>query len=138
MAKNLIEREAEEEKNIRTVLAEDIKFTGNLKFTSSLKIKGEFEGEIDSTGHLVVGKNAHLNANVKAKHITVYGKIKGNLEASEQVEIFSGAEVTGDIKTPDLVIQSGCRFNGNCIMTSKEKIVPIHTHTKEEIKEKKR
>ncbi|MBN1898115.1 MAG: polymer-forming cytoskeletal protein [Spirochaetes bacterium] len=136
MAKELLDREMEEEKAIRTVLEEDIKFTGTMKFTSSLKIKGGFEGEIDSTGHLVVGKNAFIKANIKAGKITIYGKIKGNLEVSEKVEILSGAAVEGDIKTPDLVIQSGCRFNGNCIMTPKEKVAASTTHARDDSKKK--
>jgi cytoskeletal protein CcmA (bactofilin family) len=123
---NLDEQEREQEKEINTILAEDIKFNGTLKFSTSLKIKGEFEGEIDSTGHLVIGKNANVKANIKAKKVTVYGKITGNIEVSEKIEIFSGGSVYGDIKTPDLFIQSGCIFNGNCVMTSKEK---LETHT---------
>lgn len=137
MPKDLIDREKEEEKEIKTVLAEDIKFTGSLKFSTSLKIKGGFEGEIDSTGHLVIGKNADVKADIKAKRVTIYGKVKGNIEVSDKVEIFSGAEMIGDIKTPDLVIQSGCLFNGNCIMSLKEKPT-ITTPQKSEKEEKKK
>lgn len=138
MPKDLIDREKEEEKEIQTVLAEDIKFTGSLKFSTSLKIKGGFEGEIDSTGHLVVGKNADVKADIKAKRVTIYGKVKGNIEVSDKVEIFSGAQMIGDIKTPDLVIQSGCLFNGNCIMSLKEKPAVTTTPKPEKKEEKKK
>lgn len=134
MVKENIDKELEEEKNIKTVLAEDIAFTGHLKFTTSLKIKGNFEGEIEATGHLFVGHEAVLKANIKAKEITVYGKIKGNVEATECLELFSGAELIGDIKTPDFIIQSGCVFNGNCIMVSKEKGASIQHAQKQESK----
>lgn len=119
--KEIDSRELMEEKEINTVLADDIDFTGTLKFSSSLKIKGKFGGEIDATGHLYIGKDAQVKANIKARYITVYGKIKGNIEASEKIELYSGAELIGDIKTPDFIIQSGCIFNGNCVMTGKEK-----------------
>lgn len=120
MAKEIIDREAEEEKNIKTILADDIDYSGNLKFSTSLKIKGKFKGEIDSTGHLFIGKKAYVQANIKAKLVTIYGKVKGNIEAFEKVELFNHAELTGDIKTPDIIVQSGCLFNGNCIMVQKE------------------
>lgn len=124
MVKEILDREREDEKNIRTVLAEDIDFSGALKFSTSLKIKGAFEGEIDSTGHLYVGKGAVVKANIRARTITLYGRIEGNVETAEKIELFSGAELAGDIKTPDFIIQSGCAFNGKCIMTRKEKAAP--------------
>ena len=138
--KELNNKESEEEKEIQTILADDIDFTGNLKFTTSLKIKGKFSGEIDSTGHLFIGKDANVKANVKVRFITIYGKVKGNVEASEKIELFSGAELIGDIKTPDFIIQSGCVFNGNCVMVTKDKSMhhaPVEEEkTKKEIKEK--
>ena len=92
-----------------------------MKFSTSLKIKGEFEGEINSTGHLYIGKDASVKAKVKAKHITIYGKVEGNIEAIDKVEILSNGSLTGDVKAPDLLIQSGCIFNGKCIMSRIEK-----------------
>ncbi len=126
-AKELMDREVEEEKNIKTILSEDIDYSGNLKFSTSLKIKGKFKGEIDATGHLFIGQKAFVKANIKAKQITIYGKINGNVEAFEKIELLNNAELSGDIKTPDIIIQSGCFFNGNCIMTQKDihKVQPI-------------
>ncbi len=120
MAREIPDPEIEEEKNIKTVLEQDIKFSGNLKFSTSLKIKGGFEGEINSTGHLYIGKNASVKAKIKAKHITIYGKVEGNIEAIDKVEILSTGSLTGDVKAPDLLIQSGCIFNGKCIMNRDE------------------
>lgn len=134
--KEIDNKELAEEKEIQTILADDIDFTGNLKFTTSLKIKGKFGGEIDSTGHLFIGKNANVKANIKARHITIYGKVKGNIETLEKIELFSGAELIGDIKTPDFIIQSGCVFNGNCVMITKDKTMH-HVPVEEEVKPKK-
>jgi cytoskeletal protein CcmA (bactofilin family) len=108
-----------DEKSINTVLAEDISFKGVLKFSTSLMIKGTFEGEIDATGHLVIGPKAVVKAQIKAATITNYGEIIGNVEATEKLEMISGAKLTGDIKTPDLYIEYGCVFNGNCSMPTK-------------------
>ena len=117
MAKEILDPEIEEEKHIKTVLDHDIKFSGNVKFSTSLKIKGEFNGEINSTGTLYTGRNAVVKAKIKTKNITVYGKIDGNVESFEKIELLSKAELTGDIKASDLFIESGCTFNGKCIMT---------------------
>lgn len=107
-----------EEKEVDTVLAEDIDFSGTMKFKNSLMIKGKFDGEIDAEGHLILGPNAVIRAKIKAGVVTNYGKIIGNVEAIKKLELLKGAELNGDIKTPDLIIESGCIFNGNCVMSS--------------------
>ncbi len=117
MAKEVIDREFEEEKNIKTILAEDIEFNGTLKFKTSLKIKGVFEGKVNSTGHLYIGKKAKVKADIKAKKVSIYGEMTGNIETTESIELYRGAKLTGDIKTPDLIIESGSYYNGNCTMT---------------------
>ena len=120
MAKDIPDRELEEEKHIKTILEHDIEFSGSLKFSTSLKIKGIFNGEINAKGHLHIGKDANVKANIKAKHVTVYGKVEGNIKATEKVELLANSELTGDVRTPDLIIQSGCKFNGKCFMIQKE------------------
>jgi cytoskeletal protein CcmA (bactofilin family) len=109
-----------DESMIDTVLAEDINFQGTMKFAKSLMIKGKFEGEIDASGHLIIGPNAAVSATIKAGVITNYGQINGNVEGTERVELFNNAKLIGDIKTPELIIESGCNFNGNCIMSEKK------------------
>ncbi|MBI4978874.1 MAG: polymer-forming cytoskeletal protein [Spirochaetes bacterium] len=105
-----------DEKNIVTILADDIVFKGSLQFKTSLMIKGTFEGDIDSTGELVIGEKAVVKAKVKSATIVCYGRIDGNVEATKSIIFARTAVINGDIKTPDLVIQSGCKFNGNCAM----------------------
>jgi cytoskeletal protein CcmA (bactofilin family) len=105
-----------EEKDVDTVLAEDIDFSGTMKFKKSLMIKGKFEGQIDAEGHLILGPNAVIKATIKTGILTNYGKIIGNVEAIKKVELLKGAELNGDVKTPDLIVESGCILNGKCTM----------------------
>lgn len=110
-----------DESMIDTVLADDINFQGTMKFTKSLMIKGKFEGQIDATGHLIIGPAAVVNASIRAGVITNYGQINGNVEGTERLELFNNAKLTGDVKTPELIIESGCHFNGNCAMSNAAK-----------------
>lgn len=109
-----------DESMIDTVLAKDIDFTGTMRFSKSLMIKGKFEGDIDATGHLIIGPGAVAKATIKAGVITNYGTIIGNVTAMERLELFNRADLTGDVKTPELIIESGCAFNGNCGMDQKK------------------
>jgi cytoskeletal protein CcmA (bactofilin family) len=105
-----------DESMIDTVLADDINFQGTMKFSKSLMIKGKFEGQIDATGHLIIGPAAIVNASIRAGVVTNYGQINGNVEGTERLELLNNAKLTGDVKTPELIIESGCHFNGNCAM----------------------
>ena len=107
-----------EEKDVDTVLAEDINFSGTMKLKNSLMIKGKFEGQIDAQGHLILGPDAVVKATIKAGVVTNYGKIIGNVEAIKKLELLKGAELNGDVKTPDFIIESGCIFNGKCTMSA--------------------
>jgi len=103
--------------NIETVLASDINFKGKLKFRKSLKINGNLDGEIDaSEGHLIIGENAHVKANIIASRLSNYGKINGNVDISYSLEIYNKAMLKGDIKTNEFFIQKGGYFNGKCEM----------------------
>jgi cytoskeletal protein CcmA (bactofilin family) len=105
-----------DESEIDTILAEDIDFQGKLTFSDPLMIKGRFSGEIESSSNLYIGKNAVVKAQVEANLVSLKGKVKGNVKAHERVELFSSASIDGDITSPNMVMESGCRLNGMCRM----------------------
>ncbi len=105
-----------DETEIDTILAEDIDFTGELSFNKPLMIKGKFNGTIHASGDLYVGDDALVEARIEANVVSLKGRIKGNIFAKSRVELFSTATVDGDITAPDIVMESGCRFNGMCKM----------------------
>ena len=105
-----------DETEVDTVLAEDIDFTGELSFNKPLMIKGKFSGTIHASGDLYVGDDALVEAKIDANVVSLKGRIKGNIYAKSRVELFSTATVEGDITAPDIVMESGCRFNGLCKM----------------------
>lgn len=109
-----------DESLVDTVLAQDINFSGTMRFSKSLMIKGKFEGDIDATGHLIIGHNAVVNATIKAGVITNFGQINGNVTALEMLELHDNARLNGDIETPDLIIESGCSYTGRCTMTKRQ------------------
>jgi cytoskeletal protein CcmA (bactofilin family) len=105
-----------DEHEIDTILAEDIDFEGHLTFKKPLMIKGKFKGEIKSTSALYIGEKAYVEASTEADIVSSKGRHKGDILGHSHVELFSTAQVDGDITTPDFVVESGCKFNGNCSM----------------------
>ena len=73
-----------DEKDITTVVADDLEIKGTIKFKSSVMLKGIFEGEIQSEGLLVVGPTAKVTATITTKNLISHGEITGNVIAHEQ------------------------------------------------------
>lgn len=107
-----------DESEIDTILAEDIDFDGVLNFSEPLMVKGKFIGEIKASGDLYIGKDAVLEAQIEANLVSLRGRVKGNINAHKRVELFATASVDGDITAPNIIMESGCRFNGLCNMNA--------------------
>jgi len=105
-----------DESEIDTVLAEDVEFEGELEFNQPLLVKGRFKGEIRSAGALFINETADVEAKVEASTISVKGRLKGDAIARKRLELFSSSRLEGSVHTPDLIVQSGCLFNGTCRM----------------------
>jgi cytoskeletal protein CcmA (bactofilin family) len=106
-----------DESELDTILAEDIDFTGDLSFEKPLMIKGKFSGAVRAGGDLYIGERAEVTASLEANIVSLKGRVHGDITASSRVELFSTAAVQGDLTTPDVVMESGCVFNGTCRMT---------------------
>ena len=101
---------------ITTTLGKETSFNGVLHFKESLKIDGTFEGEIESPGFLYIENGATVKANIKVGSVVVGGVVRGNIEASERLEMLTTGKVFGNIRTAKLNIADGVVFEGKCEM----------------------
>lgn len=102
----------------RNVLSSDVEIKGSVKFTNDLVIDGKIEGQISSEGNLTIGENARIKAEISTATIIVYGKVHGNLTATDRIELKASAEVVGDIKAKVLSIEAGAIFVGKSTVGS--------------------
>ncbi len=87
---------------------------GELSSDEDLIIEGTVEGKIaHQNHHLTIGKNGRVKANVRARLITVYGTIEGDLHGDEAVQITATARVIGNVVAPRVSLESGARFEGS-------------------------
>jgi len=101
----------------RGFLGQGTELTGDLNFTDMMRVDGNINGRVSTTGQLIVGETGHLDASIKVGHLSVSGTIKGTIVASEKVEIHKTGKVYGDIFTPVLNIEEGAIFEGKCQMS---------------------
>jgi cytoskeletal protein CcmA (bactofilin family) len=86
---------------------------GEVTGSESLYIDGKVEGSINLPGNRVtVGRNGQVTANISAREIVVLGKVKGNVNASDRVDIRSEGSLSGDVVAQRISIEDGAFFKG--------------------------
>ncbi len=119
---------------ISTTLGKETTFNGVMRFKDSLKIDGVFTGEIVSTGFLYIENGAMVTANIKVNSIVIGGTIKGNVEATEKLEMLATGKVFGNIRTAKLKIADGVVFEGKCEMIKNPQAVNIFSGPVDQLK----
>lgn len=108
-----------EDEDFDTILSKDIEFSGTLNFEKSFLIRGKLSGNIAASGLLVVDEEAVVEANIVASKVIIRGSVKGDVTASEKVEVAVSGKLSGNVKAPEIFMETGCTFNGRCTMTEK-------------------
>ena len=103
-------------KGLYTMIGEGTVIEGSLIAPHGLRIDGSVNGKVQTNDVLTVGATGVIEAEVFAKSAVVGGKIRGNLQVEDRLELQSNASLIGNLSTRNLVIQEGAQFHGNCSM----------------------
>ena len=96
--------------NSKSVLAQDLRITGEVTSTGTIEVLGEIEGNLTARG-LVVGLEGKMTGTVSAESVEVKGKLDGRV-ATVHFSLRSSAEVAADVSYTTLVIESGAHIEG--------------------------
>jgi len=97
----------------QATIGKSLVIKGEVSGSESLYIDGRVEGSINLSGNRVtVGRNGVVAANINAREIVVLGKVRGNLTASDRVDIRSDGSLTGDVVAARISIEDGAFFKG--------------------------
>jgi cytoskeletal protein CcmA (bactofilin family) len=90
-----------------------IEVKGKISGEEDLQIDGKVEGSVMLNGQrLTIGRSGNLNSEVWAREVVVYGKVTGNVHASDRVEIKKDGSLTGDITTARISVEDGAYYKG--------------------------
>lgn len=106
---------------------------GELTASEALYIDGRIEGKISLPEHRVtIGRNGSVQANITAREVVVMGKVQGNIDCTDRVDIRSEGSVTGDVTTIRISVEDGAVLKGGVEVRSGE-----HKHQiKQQIQQK--
>lgn len=96
-----------------TVIGTECQITGNVIIKGNARIDGRIEGNVQATGDLTIGQGALVQASIEAKTIVIAGEVRGDVIASDTLELNASARLYGDIATRQLKVEQGARFVGS-------------------------
>lgn len=115
-----------DENEVKAFLGKGTEFEGKLMFSGSVRVDGNFKGDVKGGGIFIVGEGANIEANIIVDSLLVSGDVRGSIEAREKVEIYSKGKIFGSVKTSVFVVQEGAVFEGDCHMANEgEKKSPV-------------
>lgn len=123
-----IENKTEEKENYRfaptdvqdgevtAILDQGAQFEGKLTFEGTVRIGGQFTGEIFTRDTLIIHPEAVVDAQIEAEYVVISGQVSGNIFARRSVIMYPPAVFKGTVTTPSLKIEEGVVFEGASYM----------------------
>ena len=94
-------------------IGKSVVIKGELSGSEDLYVDGNVEGKIELRNHsLTIGPNGNVKADISAKSVVIQGKLDGNVNASERVDLRKSAVMAGDVTTARIAIEEGAFLKG--------------------------
>ena len=106
--------------HIETTIGSTVSVNGVIKAEGTIRIDGVFEGTIETAANVIIGRTGKVLADIKARNVLIAGRVKGNVEAAERLELVSSGGIIGDVMTPSFYMEEGAIFQGQSRMPQVE------------------
>lgn len=94
----------------KSVLASDLRITGEISSTGAVEVFGEIDGNLAARS-LMIGSEGSVKGSVSAETIEVKGALDGRV-STQSFTLRASAKVEADITYTALVIESGAQIEG--------------------------
>ena len=102
------------------VLAAGAKWKGTLQVDTSVRVDGQFSGQIESKSTVHVAEGAMVDAKIRAAYVAIAGTFRGEIRCDQKVELLKHGRVDGEVITKSLSVEEGAVFDGHVQMTAGE------------------
>src|ERR1700751_2035540 len=87
---------------------------GEVSGSESLYIDGRIEGSVNlADNRITIGRNGNVAANIIAREVVIMGKVQGNIQCSDRLDIRTEGGLTGDVVTPRISVEDGAMIKGS-------------------------
>jgi len=104
-----------------SIIGKSLVVKGEVSGDEALVVDGEVEGPIMLHGHrLTVRTNGRIRGNIDARHVILHGRVEGDIQASDRLELFRSGSVEGEVSTARISIEDGALFKGKLDISKPE------------------
>ena len=100
----------------QNIISQGTKIVGDLNSEGDLRIDGAVEGNLKTTGKVVVGKNGTIKGTLQGTDAYFEGKFDGKLALSGTLTLKAAAHIQGEVVVGKLAVEPGATFNVTCMM----------------------
>ncbi len=100
-----------------TTVAAGTRIEGTLTGSSNVTVEGELEGAVAISGTFHVAQSGQVKASVRARNVTVSGRVDGDLSSDEKIQLEPSGVVHGNLVSPRILILDGAELQGQVVMS---------------------
>lgn len=100
----------------QNIIAQGTKIVGDIVSKGPFRIDGAIEGNVKTTGKVVVGKSGLIKGTLHGENADFEGKFSGKLMLSGTLSLKSTAHIEGEVQVSKLAVEPGATFNATCSM----------------------
>ena len=121
--------------NQQNMISQGTKIVGNISSNSDFRVEGNIEGELKTSGKVVVGKSGIINGSLIGENADFEGSFSGKLKLGGMLTLRSSAYIEGEVEISKLSVEPGATFNAICSM--KGGVKELKNSEEKDISEKK-
>ncbi|MUU79038.1 bactofilin family protein [Winogradskyella endarachnes] len=100
----------------QNIIAQGTKIVGDIASQGPFRIDGTVEGNVKTSGKVVVGKSGFIKGTLQGENADFEGKFSGKLILSGTLSLKSTANIEGEVHITKLAVEPGATFNATCSM----------------------
>ena len=100
----------------QNIIAQGTKIVGDFNSEGDFRVDGTVEGNVKTTGKVVVGKAGLIKGTLEGTDAYFEGKFSGKLVLSGTLTLKSAAQIEGEVEVGKLAVEPGASFNVTCVM----------------------
>lgn len=97
-------------------IEKNTKIKGDITSEADFRIDGKLEGNVKTSGKVVIGKDGYINGKVECVNADIEGKFNGELMVKDLLSLKSSATIEGTVQVSKLAVEPGATFNAACTM----------------------
>ncbi len=97
-------------------IEKNTKIKGDITSEADFRIDGKLEGNVTTSGKVVIGKDGYIKGKAECVNADIEGKFNGELLVKDLLALKASAVIEGTVSVTKLAVEPGATFNASCTM----------------------